>query len=502
MAVKSMDSVTVYDYNDVTQVRTWYKTVPRTSAAPTVSPTATEAQVTANGWVTAEPAVDTAKKLYTVQECMFGDGSYIWGTVSLSSSYEAAIQAYNKAQAAESAASETAQYFWLNATDSGAGEGAGAHITEKEKAAFIADPASGGGNVLIDSDSIDVRDGTKALASFGADGAQIGADDNARVVMSPAKTEMLTRFGDPYFSASVSGGGTTMATESYVLASNRKMTNTSTSDPMYMILLQGIGSAPLSLLEDGQSFTITLKISHYHKNNNSSTADFEKILSRTITHTFTKGTAEQYDGGSYSIAQNPDYFQYDTKINYFTSSSSLQIALMSFKRTVGNSAYSYRVVLEEATMTMQVTKDVPLITLGGKVVVAGDLLCSNIGDFKSYVGSEISCATGKYYQIAYITLDPGVWMVDCVGHFPNTNTTGIRDIRVTTATSGYNNVTTAPASYGNITADRRTAAAHIIYANSHFPVSITATTTFRLIAYQNSGQTVSVNGRMYAVRIK
>lgn len=76
-------------------------------------------------------------------------------------------------------AEETTQYFWFNSTDSGAGEGAGAHITETDKATFIADPANGGGNVLIDSDSVEVRDGTTTLAMFGANGAQIGESDGA-----------------------------------------------------------------------------------------------------------------------------------------------------------------------------------------------------------------------------------------------------------------------------------------------------------------------------------
>ena len=78
------------------------------------------------------------------------------------------------AKAGETAA-KTDQYFWFNSTDSGAGEGAGAHITEKTQTAFVADPANGGGNVLIDSDSVDVRDGTTVLAPFGASGASIGA---------------------------------------------------------------------------------------------------------------------------------------------------------------------------------------------------------------------------------------------------------------------------------------------------------------------------------------
>lgn len=127
---------------------------------------------------------------------------------------------------------------------------------------------------------------------------------------------------------------------------------------------------------------------------------------------------------------------------------------------------------------------------------------SSIGTVLSHVPADVSCATGKYYQIAYLELDPGIWMVDYVGGFPNTNTTGIRDTFVTSATSGYNNVTTAPASIGKITRDRRKGEAHIIYCTASFPINVTSTTTYRVIGYQNSGQTNAVSGRMYAVRIK
>ena len=128
---------------------------------------------------------------------------------------------------------------------------------------------------------------------------------------------------------------------------------------------------------------------------------------------------------------------------------------------------------------------------------------SSIGTVLSHVpSSDVSCATGKYYQLAYLELDPGIWMVDYVGGFPNTNTTGIRDTFVTSATSGYNNVTTAPSSIGNITRDRRNGEAHIIYCKASFPINVTSTTTYRVIGYQNSGQTNAVSGRMYAVRIQ
>lgn len=131
--VKAMDSVSVIDYTDVENVKTWYTTVSRTSSAPIVSPTATEARMIADGWGTTEPGIDIAKKLYTVQQCLFGDGTYVWGDVSLSSAYEAAIIAYNSAtQAAETA-----------------GDAMGAAGTAQEQAS-AATEAAGSANTNLD----------------------------------------------------------------------------------------------------------------------------------------------------------------------------------------------------------------------------------------------------------------------------------------------------------------------------------------------------------------
>lgn len=61
---------------------------------------------------------------------------------------------------------ENAQYFWHNTVDSGNGEGAGAHITEIPKADFISDPENGGGNTLINSGGLSVRNGIDTRANF------------------------------------------------------------------------------------------------------------------------------------------------------------------------------------------------------------------------------------------------------------------------------------------------------------------------------------------------
>lgn len=69
-------------------------------------------------------------------------------------------------------ASNTEQHFWMTET----GDDTGAHITEKAKEDFLADPTNGGGNLLARSNGIAVRDGLTELASFGADGQTFNND--------------------------------------------------------------------------------------------------------------------------------------------------------------------------------------------------------------------------------------------------------------------------------------------------------------------------------------
>lgn len=57
------------------------------------------------------------------------------------------------------AAKDTNKYFWFTSAE-------GAHITEIPQETFVSNPS--GGNVLIDSDSVDIRQGTDVLATFGS----------------------------------------------------------------------------------------------------------------------------------------------------------------------------------------------------------------------------------------------------------------------------------------------------------------------------------------------
>ena len=75
-------------------------------------------------------------------------------------------------------ASNTEQHFWMTET----GDDTGAHITEKTKEDFLADPTNGGGNLLARSNGITARDGLIELATFGANGQTFNNDYGEEVL--------------------------------------------------------------------------------------------------------------------------------------------------------------------------------------------------------------------------------------------------------------------------------------------------------------------------------
>lgn len=92
MTIKARDQVTISIGVDVASVDTYYKLQASTASVPQ-KPT-TESP---SGWSTTEPGYDgtTTNTLYTCQKTTLTDGTFYWGAVSKSSSYEAAKQAAN-----------------------------------------------------------------------------------------------------------------------------------------------------------------------------------------------------------------------------------------------------------------------------------------------------------------------------------------------------------------------------------------------------------------------
>lgn len=101
MAVKASCTVTLSCYRDTQSVTRYYKLQPSTAAAPskpTVKPP--------TDWTDAEPSYSggNTNTLYFCDLTVFSDGTWAYSTVSKSSSYEAAKEAWNKAQNAQNTA--------------------------------------------------------------------------------------------------------------------------------------------------------------------------------------------------------------------------------------------------------------------------------------------------------------------------------------------------------------------------------------------------------------
>lgn len=99
MAVKARAEITLSSIRDVQSVTRYYLLQSSTSAAPSKPTT----NPPGGNWVTSEPTYTSGStnSLYFVDLTVFSDGTFAYSDVSLSSSYEAAKVAYNKAENAE-----------------------------------------------------------------------------------------------------------------------------------------------------------------------------------------------------------------------------------------------------------------------------------------------------------------------------------------------------------------------------------------------------------------
>ena len=97
MAVKGSATVTLTQYRDTQSVTRYYKLRPAGSSAP-LKP---ETKPPSSDWTDSEPACDISKELYFCDLTIFSNGEGEYSKVSKSTSYEAAKQAFNRAQAAK-----------------------------------------------------------------------------------------------------------------------------------------------------------------------------------------------------------------------------------------------------------------------------------------------------------------------------------------------------------------------------------------------------------------
>lgn len=168
MATKANATITLFDVVDIDST-TWYYLLQSSTASPPPKPTTA---TPSSDWKTTEPAYTegSTNTLYTVMKTTYSDETFEYSDVSKSSSYEAAKAAYNKAIAAAKTATNYMQYA----------DGVGLVVGDMTASTL-------GNNVLIDSDSVDIRNGDKLFSSFHGNGMDVYANGNK--ILSVEKTD-------------------------------------------------------------------------------------------------------------------------------------------------------------------------------------------------------------------------------------------------------------------------------------------------------------------------
>lgn len=187
MAVKASASITLSFMVDVYASYRYYKLQASTASAPnapTVFPPSTS-----SGWDDTEPSYTSGSTntLYFVDCTVFTDDSFAYSKVSISSSYEAAKEAWNKANNAQKTADDAAKTAtnYMEFT-----EGTGLVVGDMTSDTL-------GNNVLINSESINIRTGEMVNASFGANQIELGkGNDNAIVSLVNGRLTIQYISGD------------------------------------------------------------------------------------------------------------------------------------------------------------------------------------------------------------------------------------------------------------------------------------------------------------------
>lgn len=200
MAVKAKAEITIFYVNEVEAVYRYYLLQSSTLGKPSV-PTS---YPPSSSWVTTEPTYTegSTTSLYYTDCTVLTDGTWSYSPVSLSSSYEAAKLAYNKALAAEGRVTEVeADIEVMNGEIS-------LKASKTEVTTAINEIQIGGRNLLRHTSQMPITDGyyydTNGIGTFGlgtledtGEGIKLTFDENGRGSMAvPLVSEGAVNNGD------------------------------------------------------------------------------------------------------------------------------------------------------------------------------------------------------------------------------------------------------------------------------------------------------------------
>lgn len=233
-------TITITDKNQTTtaSITDGDEGVSVTSVKPQYYLSTSSSSATGGSWSDTPQAFVSGMYYWTRDYIDYSDGTHDTSTAV----YNAALtQANQEALEANTKADNVAQYFWFNSTDSGAGEGAGAHITEIPRDDFVDDPANGGFNTLTNAEGMKIRNGTDTLASYGQNIIVGNESDNSYTIITSDGFDVINKNASA-ISVAV-GGGTLETFRTYFTKYGRIGNASSTDSKTIDTTTDGLGDA-------------------------------------------------------------------------------------------------------------------------------------------------------------------------------------------------------------------------------------------------------------------
>lgn len=295
-----------------------------------------------------------------------------------------AIDAEVAAENALNASKAVAQYFWFNSTDSGAGAGAGLHITTIPQEDFLADPANGGSNLLAQADGLKIRNGLTTRAEFGETVmlGDISTYGNSHTELTDDSFKIVAKGGSQCFSITADGTTTVQETQSYKYSRPHQDLEDNS------VVFQYDVDMAETLAGEGNEIQI---IGQDHDE-----------TSQTIIYTITVGnyinTTFTYENATWRIVYRDNF---------------LQIRLTSGNPSSGISGVRARTYIKE--FRWQKTVTVADLAIKGNITINGNSLVdyivetgsSGIWKWNKYASGKIECWGSKTWSSVACTTSAG-----------------------------------------------------------------------------------------------
>lgn len=289
----------------------------------------------------------------------------------------------NEALAVANDAQQTAQatnlHFWYTAS----GDEAGAHIAEVDKPTFDADPQ--GGNVRIDSNSLDIRNGLDVLASFSATEAVMGSEDSSSISIGLEGIAAQKSDGTEYFEIGQSSASITQE-------SNRSAVVATPGGQSGLSGTANLTEAPYASLYDviatgaAIKFDITVSIKYWVTN---ITPQQYKTVSRTVS----------FSGSSWKKGTSHNESPSNRLVSYISYSSSGTCYVSLNKTWIDNNFYSsahpWSVVDIRIRLRGNLTTPAPSYAFGVAIEATKPL---SFGINEGTIPSSYGLALGKYNE--------------------------------------------------------------------------------------------------------